>query len=210
MIGLFIPMLGENTLELGLGEEKTNVKTCSGWVPFSDLEIKEDDVVTLYYQDKEILYVHPSSLQKTYDETPQPKVTTCRNSSIDEKGSLYPIHKTNVFPPDGIFCIHLGFLELKNNYPLNISLLNSKEKLIYSRLEIIPPSQISAGTKTACHQINLSHYNFSGDNYFWVKIELLNGELVFEEKIFLKQKETNIYPHSGWNANKGNFVNRSR
>ncbi len=210
MIGLYIPMLKEDTLELGYGEEKTPVKTSSGWVPFSSLELKEDDIITLYYQDKEILYVHPSSLQKTYDKTPQPKVTTCRNASENETGSLYPIQKTNVFPANSVFCLHLGFLELKNNYPLNISLLNSRGDLIYSRLEIIPSSQNSAGTKTACHQINLSHYNFSGEKFFWVKVELLNGELVFEEKIFLKHPEGQSYSQNNWDFKKGHFVNRSR
>ncbi len=210
MIGLFIPMLGENTLELGYGDKTTSVETCSGWVPISDLELKEDDIITLYHQNREILYVHPSSLQETYDRTPQPKVTTCRNASKDEGGSLYPIQKTNVFPIDGVFCIHLGFLDLKNNYPLNISLLNRQGELIYSRMEIIPPAKNSAGTKTACHQINLSHYDFSGDNFFWVKLELLNGELVFQEKIFLKSKEKEKYSQDQWEPKKGHFVNRSR
>jgi|GEM_PF-1398976 len=210
MESFFIPMFREKELEAKLGEKEITVANQLGWLSLQESVVKENETITIFHAGQEVLYLIPSFLAQTYAETPPPRITICRAVSEDEQKSLYPLHKTCVFKPEENLCLHFRFPELRFNYPVNITLNCPRGTLLYTHLEIIPFSPVQKGSRTGCHQLNLAHLNLGGMEYLTLKLELLNGELIFSEKIFLKEHGHRCYPSPATDLNKGHFLNRSR
>lgn len=206
MFDIYIPMISNEKITISVDNKKIEIENNNGWLLFSQIKDKINsklDVFLIQVNDEDFISLNFDKLKNIYNKFELLNAKTCLNTYIDIKGRIQPCDITSNFDvsKENII-LFMEFNYLINHMPLNITIYDDEQKCLYSFLEIIPASTNENYHRCFIHILNLRNLRLKHNTSLFIKVYLLDGRMIYNQKIFVicKKGNTNFY-----NIQKNNF-----